>query len=149
MGVRTTVEFAADTAAGRAGLVCLAAAVVVCAIAAAAPGRTRPTSAPGVIAAGAAAIGVAGRSLVGHLSESPLGGMAVAVHALAAALWCGVLAALVLVVTHRGQWARVLPRFSQMSSGVSCVLLVFGVVGRGRDAAAPRPTSTAPVTGGC
>ncbi|WP_200820345.1 CopD family protein, partial [Mycolicibacterium houstonense] len=76
-----------------------------------------------------AAVGMAARTLAGHLSESPVGGMAVAVHALAAAVWCGVLAALVLTVTHRGQWARVLPRFSQLS--LSCVgaLLVAGVAG--------------------
>ena len=129
VGVRTTVVFATDTAVGRAGLVCLTAALLVCVLALALPGGTRPPSTTGVVAAGAAAIGVAGRSLVGHLSESPLGGTAVAVHALAAALWCGVLAALVLVVTHRGQWARVLPRFSQMSFWSVVVLLIFGAVG--------------------
>lgn len=129
VGVRTTVAFAMDTAVGRAGSVCLIAALVVCVVALSSPRGTRPSSASGVLAVGAAAIGVAGRSLVGHLSESPLGGMAVAVHALAAAVWCGVLAGLVLVVTHRGQWARVLPRFSQMSSWCVVVLLVFGVVG--------------------
>jgi len=129
VGVRTTVVFATDTAVGRAGLVCLVAALVVCVLAVFVPGGTRPSSTAGVIAVGAAAVGVSGRSLVGHLSESPLGGLAVAVHALAAALWCGVLAALVLVVTHRGQWARVLPRFSQMSFWSVVVLLVFGVVG--------------------
>ena len=129
VGVRTTVAFATDTAVGRAGLVCLTAALVVFVVALSSPTGTRPSSAPGVLAVGAAAIGVAGRSLVGHLSESPLGGIAVAVHALAAAAWCGVLAGLVLVVTHRGQWARVLPRFSQMSSWCVVVLLVFGVIG--------------------
>lgn len=129
VGVRTAVVFAVDTAPGRAGLVCLAAAVVVCAVAVAAPGNGAPTSTAGVLAIGAAAIGVAGRSLVGHLSESPLGGVAVTVHALAAALWCGSLAALVLTVTHRGQWARVLPRFSQVSLGCVVVLLVFGLAG--------------------
>lgn len=129
VGVRTTVVFTVDTAVGRAGLVCLVAAVVVCGLAVASPGGTVPSSTPGVVAVGAAAVGVAGRSLVGHLSENPLGGMAVAVHALAAALWCGVLAALVLVVTHRGQWARVLPRFSRMSLWCVVGLLVFGVVG--------------------
>jgi putative copper resistance protein D len=129
VGVRTTVVFAADTAVGRAGLVCLAAAAVVCVVALAAPGSALPSSTLGVVAVGAAAIGMAGRSLVGHLSESPLGGVAVAVHALAAALWCGTLAALVLTVTHRGQWARVLPRFSQVSFGCVVVLLVFGAVG--------------------
>jgi putative copper resistance protein D len=55
--------------------------------------------------------------------------VAVAVHTLAAALWCGALAALVLTVEHRGQWARVLPRFSQMSLGCVAALLVGGVLG--------------------
>lgn len=128
VGVRTTFVFAADTAVGRAGLVCLAAAAVVCVIALASPGNALPSTV-GVVACGTATIGVAGRSLVGHLSESPLGGMAVAVHALSAALWCGSLAALVLTVTHRGQWARVLPRFSQMSFWCVVVLLVFGAIG--------------------
>lgn len=129
VGVRTTFAFATDTAGGRAGVVCLAAAAVVCVVALTSPGNARPTSTSGVVAVGAAAIGVAGRSLVGHLSESPLGGVAVAVHALAAALWCGSLAALVLTVTHRGQWARVLPRFSRVSLICVVVLLVFGMAG--------------------
>lgn len=129
VGVRTTVVFAVDTAVGRASLVCLAAAAVVCGISVIARGRVAPSSAVGLIAGGTAAIGVAGRSLVGHLSESPLGGVAVAVHTLAAAVWCGSLAALVLTVTHRAQWARVLPRFSQASLVCVAVLLVFGVVG--------------------
>jgi putative copper resistance protein D len=129
VGIHTTVEFGVDTAVGRAGLVCLVAAAVVCAVAVSSPGRARPWSSTGVVAMGSAAIGVAGRTLVGHLSESPLGGVAVAVHALAAALWCGALAGLVLTVTHRGQWARVLPRFSSVSLVCVVVLLVFGVLG--------------------
>ena len=129
LGVALTVEFAVDTAVGRAGVVCLVCAAVVCAVAATAPKRILPGSTTGVIAKGAAAIGVAGRSLVGHLSENALGGLAVAVHALAAAVWCGVLAALVLVVTHRGQWARVLPQFSRMSLVCVLVLVAFGVIG--------------------
>ena len=52
-----------------------------------------------------------------------------AVHTLAAALWCGALAALVLTVEHRGQWARVLPRFSQLSLACVAALLVGGVLG--------------------
>lgn len=125
VGLRTTGEFALNTAAGRSNLFCLAAALMVCVVAAVAP----RTSATGVVAAGAAAMGVAGRSLVGHLSESPVGGLAVAVHTLAAALWCGALAALVLTVSHRGQWARVLPRFSQASLVCVVVLLVGGTAG--------------------
>jgi copper resistance protein D len=129
LGVGITLEFALDTAVGRAGVVCLAAAAVVCVVAVSSSGRVVPGSTAGVLATGVAAMGVAGRSLVGHLSENQLGGVAVALHALAAAVWCGALAALVLVVTHRGQWARVLPRFSQVSLVCVLILLVFGLVG--------------------
>jgi putative copper resistance protein D len=125
VGVRTTAEFAVATAAGRSGLVCLAAAVTAGVAAVASRGGWKP--AVGVVVAGAAAVGLTGRTLVGHLSESPGGGLAVAVHALAAALWCGALAALVLVIEHRGQWARVLPRFSQVSLSCVATLVVCGV----------------------
>jgi putative copper resistance protein D len=125
LSASTTVDFVAHTAAGRSGMVCAAAALVVCAVAAVAP-RNQATT---VVVAGAAAIGLTGRTLVGHLSADEWGGMAVAVHALAAALWCGGLAALVLTVDHRGQWARVLPRFSRMSLMCVAVLIVGGVAG--------------------
>ncbi|WP_242453376.1 CopD family protein [Mycolicibacterium sp. P9-64] len=126
VGVRTTVDFAVDTAAGRSGLMCAVAAVVVgVAAVVATRGQWRP--AIGVVMAGGAAVGMTGRSLVGHLAESPAGGLAVTVHALAAAVWCGALAALVLVVEHRGQWARVLPRFSQVSLVCVVTLVVCGV----------------------
>ena len=39
------------------------------------------------------------------------------------------LAGLVLTVDHRGQWARVLPRFSQLSLWCVLALLVGGTVG--------------------
>jgi putative copper resistance protein D len=70
-----------------------------------------------------------GRTLVGHLSASVIGGFAIALHGLAAAVWCGGLAALVLTVERRGQWARVLPRFSQLSLACVVVLLVCGITG--------------------
>lgn len=124
LGVVTAWEFAVHTAVGRAGLLTIAAAAV-CAAAALAR-RSGPVS---VIVAGSAGIGVMGHPLTGHLSESSFGGVAIAVHALAAALWCGVLAALVLTVDHRGQWARVLPRFSQLSLGCVAALLAGGAVG--------------------
>jgi putative copper resistance protein D len=81
-----------------------------------------------VASAGFAAAGVAARPLTGHFSESAVGGVAVAVHTLAAAMWCGVLAALLLTVEHRGQWARVLPRFSQLSLICVAALLLGGVL---------------------
>ncbi len=123
IGARTLADFGLYTTAGRSGLVGVAAALAVVVVAIFAP-RTSTTT---VTAVGVAAVGMAARTLAGHLSESPLGGMAVAVHALAAAVWCGVLAALVLTVTHRGQWARVLPRFSEMSLACVGVLLAAGV----------------------
>lgn len=125
LDVRTATEFATGTAAGRSGLICVAAAVAVAVVA-----STRSRSeAAAVAAAGLAASGLAARSLVGHLSASSVGGVAVVLHALAAALWCGTLAALVLTVKRRGQWARVLPRFSSVSLACVVVLLVCGVAG--------------------
>jgi putative copper resistance protein D len=125
LGVHTAVEFALHTTPGRSGLFSALAAGLVCVAAAVAP-RSTSTN---VAVAGLAAAGVAARPLTGHLSDSALGGMAVAVHTLAAALWCGALAALVLTVNHRGQWARVLPRFSQMSLACVAALLVGGIAG--------------------
>lgn len=123
VGLGTVWDFSILTAPGRASLVTIAAAAAVVLAAGLAP-RTASVAA---VTAGAAAIGVAGHPLTGHLAEDALGGIAVAVHALAAALWCGVLAAVVLTVAHRGQWARVLPRFSQLSLICVAVLLVGGV----------------------
>lgn len=125
VGIHTLTDFALLTTAGRSGLVGIAAALIVVSVAILAPRGATTT----VASVGLAAVGMAARTLAGHLSESPVGGMAVAVHALAAAVWCGVLAALVLTVTHRGQWARVLPRFSQLSLSCVGVLLVAGVAG--------------------
>jgi putative copper resistance protein D len=95
------------------------------------------SAATNVAVMGFAAAGIAARPLTGHLSESGLGGMAVAAHTLAAALWCGTLAALVLTVEHRGQWARVLPRFSQLSLTCVATLLVGGVLGAAVTIASP------------
>nr|WP_242663676.1 CopD family protein [Mycobacterium syngnathidarum] len=125
IGVRTLSDFCLHTATGRSGLVGIAAALIV-SVGAIAVGRGVATTVPIV---GLAAVGMAARTLTGHLSESPIGGMAVAVHALAAAAWCGVLAALVLTVSHRGQWARVLPRFSQLSLWCVGALLIAGTTG--------------------
>lgn len=115
--------FLSATAPGRAGLLTVGAAAVVCAVAATA----RRSDVALVVSAGSACIGVVGHPLTGHLAGSPVGGVAVAAHTVAAAVWCGVLAALVLTVDHRGQWARVLPRFSALSTVCVSVLLVGGI----------------------
>lgn len=124
--VRNAYEFSVSTNAGRADLLCVVAAAIVVTVSLIGPAARTPNAS--MVIAGVAAIGTAARTLAGHLSESALGGAAVTLHALAAALWCGVLAALVLVVDHRGQWARVLPRFSALSLWSVVVLLVGGVV---------------------
>jgi len=124
LGVHTAVDFALHTTPGRSGLFSAVAAALVCVTVVATP-RSSSTN---VAVVGLAAAGVAARPLTGHLSESALGGVAVAVHTLAAALWCGALAALVLTVGHRGQWARVLPRFSRLSLVCVAALLVGGVL---------------------
>jgi putative copper resistance protein D len=123
LSVRTAFEFSVSTSAGRADVLCVTAAAAVVAVTIAV--RTPRAS---MVVVGVAAIGTAARTLAGHLSESALGGLAVTVHALAAALWCGVLAALVLVVDHRGQWARLLPRFSALSLWSVVALLAGGVL---------------------
>ena len=125
LGVQTTVDFAVRTAVGRAGLVDIAAAAALCAVTIALP-RTPPVN---LVVAGLAAVGLTARLITGHFFDSALGGLALAVHSLAAALWCGVLAGLVLTVDRRGQWARVLPRFSQLSLWCVLALLVGGTVG--------------------
>jgi copper resistance protein D len=125
LSVRTALEFAASTTPGRSGLFSLGAALLVCALAAA----VAPSESLGVATAGIAASGIAARAVIGHLADSTLGAVAVAVHALAAALWCGTLAALAVTVTARGQWARVLPRFSQLSLYCFGTLLIGGVGG--------------------
>lgn len=125
LGLSTSTDFALHTAAGRSVAFSVAAALVVVVVAAAAP-RTASTN---LAITGVAALGVTARPLTGHLSESAIGGAAIAAHTLTAALWCGTLAALVLTVEHRGQWARVLPRFSQLSLTCVAVLLAGGVVG--------------------
>jgi len=124
LGVHTAVDFALHTTPGRSGLFSAVAAALVCVTVVATP-RSSSTN---VAVVGLAAAGVAARPLTGHLFESALGGVAVAVHTLAAALWCGALAAVVLTVEHRGQWARVLPRFSQLSLVCVAALLVGGVL---------------------
>jgi putative copper resistance protein D len=133
LGVQTTVEFVLHTAAGRAGVSSLVAAAVVGLATVAAP----RTVGMNIAVAGVAAVGMAARPLTGHFSESAFGGLAVAVHTLAAALWCGALAGLVLTVEHRGQWARLLPRFSQLSLVCVVALLAAGVAGAAETLGSP------------
>jgi putative copper resistance protein D len=121
----TTAQFATVTSAGRSGLVSVVAAGLVLVLALVGP----KTTAVAIASCGIAAVGLVARTVGGHMSASSLGGVAVAIHGLAAALWCGTLAALVLTLDHRGQWARVLPRFSELSLLCVIALLSGGLTG--------------------
>ncbi len=125
VGLSTTAEFAVATSAGRSSVFSLAAAALVLVVALVAA-KTPPSA---VAAAGITAVGLVARTVGGHMSASAIGAFGIAVHVLAAALWCGMLAALVLTVDHRGQWARVLPRFSHLSLWCVIALLTGGLIG--------------------
>ena len=119
------MEFTVATSAGRSGLFSVVAAGL------GVGGRPRRAEDPTRRdrRAGIAAVGLVARTISGHVSASALGAVAIAIHTLAAAMWCGTLAALVLTVDHRGQWARVLPRFSELSLLCVIALLAGGVTG--------------------
>ncbi|MBO0679820.1 CopD family protein [Mycolicibacterium sp. S2-37] len=134
VGVSTYTQFVLHTAVGRAGALSALAAAVVCAMAVVAPRSVTVA----VATIGVVAVGLVAHTLTGHLTDSPLGGLSVAVHALAAALWCGTLAALLLTVRHRGQWARVLPRFAQVALICVAVLVLAGVAAGLATVGAPR-----------
>jgi putative copper resistance protein D len=125
LSLHTAWEFATITAAGRSALFSLAAAALVCLSAL----LFRPTVSMRLAVAGIVGAGIAARAVTGHLSEGTVGATAVVVHALAAALWCGVLAALVLTVRTRGHWARVLAPFSRLSLICVVTLLAGGTAG--------------------
>ena len=122
--LHTALEFTVTTG-GRADLLGLGAAAAACLLAV----LRLPAPAAQVTVAGAAAIGVAARAVTGHLAENPVGAVAITVHILAAAVWCGAMVALALTVEHRGQWARLLPRFSQLALACIVALLIGGVAG--------------------
>ena len=122
--LHTVVEFT-TTVGGRAALLGLAAAALVCVLALVGA-RTQGAA---ITLAASAAIGICARAVTGHAGESALGAAAIVVHILAAALWCGLLAAIALTVSHRGQWARVLPRFSGLALVCVAVLLAAGSTG--------------------
>ena len=123
--LHTVAEFT-TTIGGRAALLSLTAAALVCLLALV-PTRTR--SATRITLAASAAIGLCARAVTGHAGDSVVGAAAIVVHILAAALWCGLLVAIAMTVSHRGQWARVLPRFSGLALVCVAVLLAAGSTG--------------------
>jgi putative copper resistance protein D len=83
---------------------------------------------PVLVVGALTAIGVLATAIAGHAGNNALGPFLVGAHALAAAWWCGLLAAMVLSVRGRSGWARSLPVFSQRAPWAVGVIAVTGVV---------------------
>ncbi|RMI34155.1 copper resistance D family protein [Nocardia stercoris] len=75
-----------------------------------------------------AAVGLVLRPVTGHMSQQPFGSMFAAVHALAAAGWCGMLLAAALQLRSRGDWAAVLPEYSRWALRAAAAVTVTGIV---------------------
>lgn len=75
-----------------------------------------------------AAVALTLRPVTGHMSQQAFGSVLAATHALAAAAWFGLLAALALVVRSRGGWAAALPRYSTVALPLVGVVGVTGLV---------------------
>lgn len=80
------------------------------------------------LAGAAAAVGIAVGPVTGHLSQHNSGAVIVAVHTLAAAWWCGSLAAIALIARGRRDWARMLPAFSRRAPWAVGILTASGIV---------------------
>lgn len=76
-----------------------------------------------------AALGLVSRAWAGHASATSSGVIIVAVHVMAAGLWCGGLAALAMTVRHRDEWALMLPGYSRMALVSVLVLSASGAIG--------------------
>ncbi|MBF6173537.1 copper resistance D family protein [Nocardia blacklockiae] len=74
-----------------------------------------------------AAVALVLRPITGHMSQQAFGSVLAAGHALAAAVWFGLLLALALVVRTRGEWALLLPRYSAWALPALAAVTVTGV----------------------
>lgn len=83
---------------------------------------------PVVTVAILAGIGILATSIAGHPGQHTWGPVLIGAHALAAAWWCGTLAAMVLTVRGRRGWIEVLPAFSACALWAVAVIAVTGVV---------------------
>ena len=118
--------FLLDTSAGQVGATAVACALGIVGYAGTAFRRDAEWPTDAVLAVAALALVL--RPVTGHMSQQTLGPALGAVHALAAAVWLGVLVALALVVRTRGAWAELLPRYSDWALRCVVVLLATGVI---------------------
>lgn len=120
------VEYLSTPGSGRvesAAWLCVAA----CAITATVAYRRSATwpTAPVLVCA---ALALIARPATGHMAQQLFGSLFNAVHALAAAVWFGVLAALALLARGRTVWAQLLPRYSTLALRCVAVLTATGVI---------------------
>lgn len=125
MSVAQFTEFLAEVTPGRIGAAALVCTVVVSGYAAFAFRSRRELPIMPVIALAAVALVL--RPVTGHMSQQVLGSAFDAIHALAAATWLGVLAALALTVRSRGVWAVWLPRYSVLAWRCVWALTITGI----------------------
>lgn len=83
---------------------------------------------PVLVVGALAAIGVLATAISGHAGNDSWGPFLIGAHALAAAWWCGLLAAMAISVRGRSGWARSLPVFSSRAPWAVGVLTVTGVI---------------------
>ncbi len=74
-------------------------------------------------------LGLAGLPMAGHLSQQSVGAVLILAHVLCAAVWCGLLSAMAVTLRRRGEWSRMLPRFSVAAFASVWLLLAAGVLG--------------------
>nr|WP_237421791.1 CopD family protein [Gordonia sp. SID5947] len=74
------------------------------------------------------AIGLLATAITGHPSQSAVGPVLIGAHALAAAWWCGALAAMVMTIRGRAGWTTALPVFSQRAVWAVAVIAATGVI---------------------
>lgn len=126
LGVREFGAYLAHVSSGQVGIAILVGTAVVtgyCALA-----YRQPDRAAIDLVLMFAAVALELRPITGHMSQQPLGAVFAAVHVLAAAAWFGLLLALALVVRTRGEWARVLPRYSAWALPAVAAVTVSGIV---------------------
>ncbi len=116
------VDYLTQVNSGRIGALTVTTAALITGLATVAYRRDRPL--PADLVAALAGLAIIARPATGHLAQQSFGAVLDAVHALAAAIWVGGLAALALTVRTRGGWAAALPRYSAWAA--RCLLVVGG-----------------------
>ncbi|MGC5255396.1 copper resistance D family protein [Gordonia sp. DT218] len=119
-------QFADTLGEGAPEVVELIAAVLVVALASVQlTGRMDP---PVAAYAVLGAIGLLAAAITGHPSQTAVGPVLIGAHALAAAWWCGCLAAMLVTIRGRAGWTTALPVFSRRAVWAVAIIAATGAV---------------------